>query len=193
MGHNNHKEHTGQAWAFLLIGVGALLVTVYGFGSAIQDSAKQLLDLNPEDIFMIPVGGAVFVAFWLIMEKALFSPITKVVEERESLTQGAEVSAAEAKQQTAQLEAEYEEKLTGARVEGMQIKAKVLGEAREKAQAVVDAASDASLKEIANARQVIASEGEALKKQLLSDSDDLVNAVVEKVTSSPEPVKSVRS
>ena len=193
MGHHNHKEHTAEAWAFLVIGVGLLFFAIYGMGGLLEAPAQQYLDLSPKDLVMIPVGGAVFIVFWLMMDKALFRPFVTLSATREELTQGAEVSAATAKEQTAQLEAEYEEKLTDARVKGMQEKAKILGVARKEAQTALDEASSKSIDDIAAAREGIAKEGEALKEQLLNQSDELISAVVEKVTSSPEPVKNVRS
>lgn len=192
MANHTHREYPGQAAAFVVVSVGCLLALVYVFGDSIQDTAKELFDLTGDDLFMIPIGAAGFVLFWRLLDKTLFVPVIKVIEERESLTSGAEVSAASAKSQTAELEAEYEEKLTAARIEGMQIKARTLGEARRESQQIIDTASEASLKELSLARQEIEKESQALKDVLLADSQELVDAVVEKVTTAPEAVKSLR-
>ena len=82
MGHDSHKEYPGQAWGFLIITVGVLVLLVYGFGSSIQDSAKELFDLSPSDLFMIPIGGAAFVLFWRLTDKVLFAPVIEVIEKR---------------------------------------------------------------------------------------------------------------
>jgi F0F1-type ATP synthase membrane subunit b/b' len=190
MGHSeHHKEHPAQAYLFVIICVGLLLVSIYVFGHAIKETAESVFDLSHVDLYIIPISGLAFFLFWRAIDKFLFAPTISLIEEREMLTAGAEVSAANAKEQTVALEAEYEEKLTAARIEGMQLKSKVLSAARSEAQKLIDDATLTASVDLETARTKISVDADDLRGQLMRESDDLVSAVVEKVTTTPATAK----
>ena len=129
-----------------------------------------------------PDGSLVFVLilfllFVFVMNRLLFRPISRILDERQTLTVGAANEARAAARRYENKLAEYEATIRQARAESYkkleQTRAATLDERRQ----VIDAAKQQTAEEIARAKAEIAQQAEAARATLESESRQIAENI----------------
>jgi len=96
-----------------------------------------------------------FVVLWLILNKILFQPYLRLLEQREHRTTGAEHDSADLEHEGSRLRAQYEEQISQAQIAGYAAKEAIVQEGRQQRE-----------KRLAEARQEAASHLERVRREV---------------------------
>ncbi len=118
-----------------------------------------------------------FIIFALILNQILFKPIGKVLDERESLTEGAAAEARAAARQYQSRLANYEETIRQARAESYRKIEEQRKAALDERQKLIEAARGQADAEIAKGREQIAKEATAARTQLESEARQIAEQI----------------
>lgn len=141
----------------------------------------KTFDLAPQDLKMIIVWAICFVALWQILARVLFNPYLRLVESREAVTTGAGESAKLQLAQADELLAQYEDRLTQARVNGMKEKMAIINRTRSEAQEILEKSERAAQDKIRANREDLQNRLTALKSELERDCDSMVSEISNKL------------
>ena len=155
-----------------------------------MEGILAFFDLTTTDAQMILIYCAVFVVFWQGMAKYFWGPYLKLLDRREALTAGAESTAQAQVQEATNLRSEFEQKISGARVEAMQEKLGRVAEASKQSSEIVSAAEQKASEEIASAREELKQTLNSVKEQAFAQTDSMVNDVVDQLK---KPLSETRS
>jgi F-type H+-transporting ATPase subunit b len=97
-----------------------------------------------------------FVVLGLIVNKVLFQPYLKLLDERERKTTGSQHDSSELEQESARLRAQYEEKISHAQSLAAAERERILQSAREQRERILSAARQEAEQTLAGRRQEIA-------------------------------------
>ena len=120
-----------------------------------------------------------FLVLWFVLDKVLFRPYLKLLEERDGKTAGASHDAANLEREGARLKAQYEERIAQAQAVGGAAKEAILQEARQRREQVLSQARQegtATLErvrrevasQVAGERQLAAAEAATVARQMAS-------------------------
>ena len=140
-----------------------------------------MFDLVRYDAGMILVGAVLFVVFWKALEKSLFGPYLKLIEQREAATSGAEQTAQEKIAKSDDLNRQYDSKLLEQRVTFMQAKLAALDRAKSEADQITGSASKAAQEKLSALRQEISAKVSQIKASSEREADALTEIIVQKV------------
>lgn len=98
-----------------------------------------------------------FVLLWLILNRVLFQPYLKLLDERERRTSGAQHDSTELEHEGARLRAQYEEKIAQAQSVAAVAREGILQVAREEREKILGQARQEAEQTLAQRRQEIAS------------------------------------
>ena len=118
-----------------------------------------------------------FLIFVFVLNQILFKPISKVLAEREALTEGAAAEARAAARQYQTRLANYEETIRQARAETYRRLEQSRKAALEDRQKLIDAARAQSESEISVAREQIAAEAVAARFELDQESGQIAQQI----------------
>jgi F-type H+-transporting ATPase subunit b len=118
-----------------------------------------------------------FLIFVFVLNQILFKPVSKVLNERESLTEGAAAEARAAARQYQTRLANYEEAIRQARAETYRRLEQGRKAALEDRQQVIDAARARAESEISVAREQIAAEAVAARFELERESRQIAEQI----------------
>ena len=127
--------------------------------------------------YTVLVQIASFLLFWFFLNKLVFTPFRRVIEEREQRTDGVKTETESLIEERARLQEEVESQIAQARAEGKNIKEAILQEAlrtRERllnqaqgnAAQVLQTARDEIQQEVQRVQGLIAKEAEAIAQQM---------------------------
>ena len=136
-----------------------------------------MVDINGTLIFQF----VNFIVLVLILAKFAYKPLLKVMEERRERIETDLHEAAHAKEDAAQLKADYEQQLRDARVQAQAIVDKAVKVADQEAQAHVQAIREQIAREKEIAQAEIVNEREIALKQMRQEVVTLSMAVAEKL------------
>lgn len=122
-----------------------------------------------------------FVALWLILNKILFQPYLRLLEERERRTIGAEHDSADLEHEGARLRAQYEEKIAQAQTAAYAAKDAILQEARQQREKILGQARAAAASKLEQARREIALALEKEKALAAAETATVAGEMVSKV------------
>jgi len=122
-----------------------------------------------------------FLLLMFILNKILYKPILKILEEREKKISDGQQEVKDLAAQGNKLVATYNEKLQAAKVEAMASKANARKQAVEQVNAVIQDARGKAEQEILQVRQRVASEIETAKKQLEPELASMAATIAEQV------------
>jgi len=122
-----------------------------------------------------------FVALWLILNKILFQPYLRLLEERERRTIGAEHDSADLEHEGARLRAQYEEKITQAQTAAYAAKDAILQEARQQREKILGEARAAAASKLEQARREISLALEKEKALAAAEAAAVAGEMVSKV------------
>lgn len=136
---------------------------------------------------MIELNWSIFVQMFnflllmFVLNKILYKPILKILEEREKKISEGQQEVKDLATQGNKLVATYNEKLQAAKVEAMASKANARKQAVEQVNAVIQDARGKAEQEILQVRQRVASEIEAAKKELEPELASMAATIAEQV------------
>lgn len=122
-----------------------------------------------------------FVALWLILNKILFQPYLRLLEERERRTTGAEHDSADLEHEGARLRAQYEEKIAQAQTAAYAAKDAILQEARQQREKILGEARAAAASKLEQARREISLALEKEKALAAAEAAAVAGEMVSKV------------
>lgn len=122
-----------------------------------------------------------FVALWLILNKILFQPYLRLLEERERRTIGAEHDSADLEHEGARLRARYEEKIAQAQTAAYAAKDAILQEARQQREKILGEARAAAASKLEQARREISLALEKEKALAAAEAATVAGEMVSKV------------
>jgi F-type H+-transporting ATPase subunit b len=122
-----------------------------------------------------------FVILWLVLNKILFQPYLKLLEEREHKTTGAEQDSDDLERQGAQLRAQYQEKIAEAQSAGYAAKDAIVRAAREERERVLGRARQEAANYLERVRQEIAAAVEREKRLASAEAAAVAADMVSKV------------
>lgn len=134
-----------------------------------------------ETLTIMIVSAALFILLWVILGKLLFKPYLEVLLEREARTTGAEKRAQERRDERLQLEAQIEQELTKARIEGLTIRDSLIAEARGQAQKILDEAGNKAQAKIDAGRKEISDLRLRAEREIGQEADKLSALVLERI------------
>jgi len=147
------------------------------------DAFLKTLGLEPLDIYLIPACAFLFLLFWKTMARLVFNPMLDLIAERERATVGAQEIARDAIEQATRLEAQYEEILNQARVEGMRQKFELLEAARKESEGIIGTKEKEAAQQLESERaetaKTVNRARSAAQSELSQLADDIARRLVE--------------
>ena len=122
-----------------------------------------------------------FIVLGLILNKILFQPYLRLLEERERRTIGAEHDAADLEHEGARLRAQYEEKIAQAQTAAYAAKDAILQEARQQREKILGQARAEAASKLEQARREIALALEKEKALAAAEAATVAGEMVSKV------------
>jgi F-type H+-transporting ATPase subunit b len=122
-----------------------------------------------------------FVILWLILNKVLFQPYLKLLDERESKTTGAQHDSAELEHEGARLRAQYEEKIGQAQSVAAVERERILQGAREEREKILAKARQEAGQTLSLRRQEIATALEAERRLAAAEAATIAAEIASKV------------
>jgi len=149
-----------------------------------MENVFAMFDITPFDGVMILVGAVFFVVIWKSLQKVLFDPYLKLVEEREQATSGAKDYAAREVAEAKELTQEYERRIMEGRIAALEEKIKELDRAKQEAAKIISQAENEASTYLDNERRITEESMNALKSEVMKEASAMVAMIVDKVKSS---------
>lgn len=122
-----------------------------------------------------------FVVLWLILNKILFHPYLRLLEERERRTTGAQHDSADLEHEGARLRAQYEEKIAQAQTDGYAVKDAILQDARQQREKILGQARADATSKLEQVRREVATALEHEKQLAAAEAAAVAGEMVSKV------------
>ena len=122
-----------------------------------------------------------FVILWLILNKVLFQPYLKLLDERERRTTGAQHDSTELEHEGARLRAQYEEKIAQAQSLAAGERERILQTARQEREKILAQARQEAEQTLARRRQEIAAAVEAERRLAAAEAAIIGAEIASKV------------
>ncbi len=122
-----------------------------------------------------------FLAFVFIMNKLLYEPVRKIVNERNDLINGNFKSAGENNAKAEELSSDRDNKIVGAKEEAREKYNEIISEYKDQRADIVKTAQSESHEELENAYNDLNNVSNEAKESLKGKMTDLANDIVEKV------------
>ena len=129
---------------------------------------------------LLVVQGLIFLLVLWFLDKILFKPIVKILQEREERTEGFLNQADQLGEKADETLAQYNEKFRQARKEALELKRKLILEGAEKREVEINRARKEAQGFLEEMRRNIAEEAEQTKKTLHQQVDALGKIVAQK-------------
>jgi F-type H+-transporting ATPase subunit b len=122
-----------------------------------------------------------FIVLWLIVNKVLFQPYLKLLDEREQKTSGAQHDSTELEHESARLRAQYEERIAQAQSAAAVERERILQRAGEQREKILSQARQEAAQTLAGRRQEIAAALEAERRLASAEAANLAADIATKV------------
>lgn len=164
-----------------IVGVGAALAIALAASPALASEGgieilPQLFGLDGMLVLLV-----LFVALIFPVNKLIFRPIFKVLDEREERIDGARARAGEVSEQADGVLARYDEAVAGARTAAAEALKGRLSEARDSKKSATAAARSEAEAQMERARSEISTSLEAARSELRPRAEELAQAAAERV------------
>ncbi|MCU1280222.1 MAG: H+transporting two-sector ATPase subunit [bacterium] len=148
-----------------------------------------LLIAAPEEASppLIDIDGTLFVQFGffiimlIVLSRFLFRPYLQMRDRRRQGIEGAREEASEMQERAQQTSADYDARLTKARLRGAEERARLRGEGAIYERQVLGAARDESQKVLEAARAKIGADAGAAREKLTNESTTLARQIAKKI------------
>jgi F-type H+-transporting ATPase subunit b len=135
-----------------------------------------MISLNISILYQI----VLFVVLWLILNKLLFQPYLRLLDERERRTTGAQRDSADLEQEGERLRARYQEKIAQGQAAGYAAKEAILQEARAERAKILAEARQAAAQNLEGVRSEIAAAMERERRLAASEAAALAEEMASK-------------
>jgi F-type H+-transporting ATPase subunit b len=122
-----------------------------------------------------------FLIFWAILDRILFRPYLKLLDEREQRTGGTRTEVADLQTRADRLRAQYEEKISVAEAQGRAAREAILTEAREQRDAIVGSAREEGARMLETVRTEIARQMQTEQQLALVEASNVARDMARKV------------
>src|ERR1044071_3392970 len=122
-----------------------------------------------------------FLILWAILDRILFRPYLRLLDERERKTGGARAEIAGLQTQAERLRAQYEEKISVAEAQGRAAREAILTEAREQRDAIVGSAREEGARMLETVRTEIARKMQTEQQLALAEASNVARDMARKV------------
>jgi F-type H+-transporting ATPase subunit b len=122
-----------------------------------------------------------FLVLWAVLDRVLFRPYLKLLDERERRTGGARTEIAELQTQAERLRAQYEEKIAVAEAEGRTTRETILAGAREQRDAIIGSAREKAARMLETVRGELASQMQKERQLALVEASNVARDMARKV------------
>ncbi|HKA33478.1 MAG TPA: ATP synthase F0 subunit B [Candidatus Binatia bacterium] len=122
----------------------------------------------------------VLLLLWAILNKILFKPFLRLVEEREKRTEGLKAAAAALTAEAERLRADYESAIRQANDEGAAAKEALLDEARRTREQLLAESRAQAAEQVAAAREEIKKEMQQGREEALREAETVARQMAEK-------------
>ena len=122
-----------------------------------------------------------FVVLFLILNKVLFQPYLRLIEERERQTTGAQHDSADLEHEGARLRAQYEEKIAQAETAGYAAKEAILHDGRQQRETILTQARKEATNTLEAVRREVAAAMEREKRLAAAEVAVVAGEMVSKV------------
>ena len=129
---------------------------------------------------LLVIQGIIFLLVLWFLNKILFNPILKILQDREERTEGFLNQADQVGEKAEKTLDQYNEKFRQARKEALEIKRKLILEGAEKRKAAIDKARKEAQGFLEEMRRSIAKEAEQTKKTLHQQVDAIGQIMAQK-------------
>jgi len=123
-----------------------------------------------------------FVVLWLILDKLLFQPYSRVLEERERNTTGAQHDSVDLEHEGARLKAQFDEKMAQGQAAGYAAKEAINQEARQQREKILGQAREEATRSLEEVRREVVAALEREKQLAAAEvsavAADMVNKVL---------------
>lgn len=149
-----------------------------------------MLGLAGNSIQLVPDGtlllhGLIIIIMVVVLNRTLFRPINRILEERDRRTRGL---LGEAEQTVARIDQslrQYEQTLRGARAEGYQLLERQRAEAIRERERQIAAARESLSKQTASEKQLIRSQAELARTTLSKDARESASRISSQILGRP--------
>jgi F-type H+-transporting ATPase subunit b len=146
-----------------------------------MENLLKTLDLVPRDVIMIVLWAFLFYGFILLMRRFFFGPYLKLIEARESATEGTSADAAAKQAEAQRMLEEFENRILEARVALTKEKLESLSKAKQEVAASIESAESEAAAYILRNREEIARRMEALRRETFNDADKMAEDLAGKL------------
>jgi F-type H+-transporting ATPase subunit b len=122
-----------------------------------------------------------FFILWVILNKLLFQPYLRLLDERERRTTGAQHDSTDLEHEGARLKAHYEEKLAQAHASGYAAKDAIVQEGRQQREKILSQARDEAANTLQRVRQEVATAMEQDRQLAIAEVATVAGEMVTKV------------
>jgi len=147
------------------------------------ENILETFDLTLDDGKMILVGIAVFWAYYKVASATLFTPLLRLIEARESVTEGAKQGASQLEEDALRIEQEYEDGLLHARQTAVASKLGKLAAVSKESSSIVAEAEASAKQLVVRERQELSALEDRLRSELEADVEPLAESLVGKLLS----------
>src|SRR5438270_2038268 len=145
--------------------------------AAPEEASPPLIDVDGT----LFVQFALFVLMLIVLSRLVFRPYLAMRDARHKGIEGAREEASAMQQRARDTNADYDAKLTKARLRGAEERARLRGEGAIYERQVLGAARDESQKTLVAARGKIAADAGAAREKLAAESTTLARQIVKKI------------
>ena len=145
--------------------------------AAPEEASPPLIDVDGT----LFVQFALFVLMLIVLSRLVFRPYLAMRDARHKGIEGAREEASAMQQRARDTNADYDAKLTKARLRGAEERARLRGEGAIYERQVLGAARDESQKTLDAARTKIAADATAARDKLAAESTTLARQIVKKI------------
>lgn len=128
---------------------------------------------------------AIFLVVAVVLNYCVFKPILRIIQLRQSRTEGDRLKIKELKEKTEKMMREYEEKIQRAKAEALKAKEIIRREGDEQGHKIIQEARQASLSEMERIKKEVALAGEKASEDLESQAKQLAQNLAEKILDRP--------
>ncbi len=143
-----------------------------------------MANITTQHLIEVACSAILFIVIWQILSARLFKPYLALLDERDARTVGDEQRVVERKKEIEDVQRVIDDELRQARVEGIVLRDKLVNEAKEEAQAIIDEATKVVDEELSRSRQAIFELKTQARAEIDKEADKLALLVVDRLQSS---------
>jgi F-type H+-transporting ATPase subunit b len=131
--------------------------------------------------FSIVIQIVLFLIFWAILRRVLFTPMGRLMEERDRRTEGTQLQADVMLQEGKKLQAEYEAAIAKARAEGEAVKSEIRQEAAKARDLIIAQGREVAAEKAQSIRAEVQEELAQARQTIVQEAENIAQDMAEKI------------